>query len=149
MSTARKWLCGAYYAVASLALVGTWRQNIAFMQDLDVSPLDGFAAFWSALLVNRASISITVDIVLFMLAAVIWMVLEARRLGIRHVWLYALFAMTVAISVTFPLFLAARERRLATHDAEATEPAPTATDKLGLGIFSALSVAFTLWCTLR
>lgn len=61
-----------------------------------------------------------------MLAAVIWMVLEARRVGVRFVWLYVLFAMTIAISVTFPLFLVARERRLATRGDTDTEPAPAA-----------------------
>lgn len=149
MSPARKTLCGAYYAIALVALIGTWRQNIAFMQELRVSPVEGFLAFFQALLVNRASLSITVDILLFMLAAVIWMVLEARRLGIRHVWLYVVFAMTIAISVTFPLFLAARERRLAEHDAASTEPTPTIGDKLGVGVLAVAIVAFTAWCTFR
>jgi hypothetical protein len=41
------------------------------------------------------------------------MVLEARKLGIRWVWAYVVFGVLIAISVTFPLFLIARERRLA------------------------------------
>ena len=40
------------------------------------------------------------------------MVIESRRLDIRFPWLYVVFGLLVAISVTFPLFLIARERRL-------------------------------------
>ena len=44
------------------------------------------------------------------------MVLEARRLGMRGVWLYLLFGMLVAISVTVPIFLINRERALAQRE---------------------------------
>jgi len=40
------------------------------------------------------------------------MVAEARRLGIRFVWIYVVLGLLIAISVTAPLFLVARERRL-------------------------------------
>jgi len=149
MTTARSRLVGIYLAIAALALVGTWRQNLAFMADPAVGFANGFVAFWPALLVNRATISITVDIFVFALAAVIWMVLEARRLGMKGVWLYFFFGMTIAISVTFPLFLAARERRLAALGAADTEPRPSASDRAGLVVLGLSVAAFTLWCTLR
>jgi hypothetical protein len=57
--------------------------------------------------------------------------------------------MLIAISVTFPLFLVARERRLAVLDAEATEPSPSVSDKIGLGLVTACTLAFAVWCTLR
>jgi hypothetical protein len=79
----------------------------------------------------------------------VWMVLEARRLQVRNVWLYVLFAITIAISVTFPLFLYAREHRLAALQAASTEPQPSTSDKLGLGFLTVGTVAFALWCTLR
>ena len=63
--------------------------------------------FWRETLATPASVSITVDLFLFGLAAVLWMVVEARRLGIRYAWLYVIGAMLVAISVTVPLFLIA------------------------------------------
>jgi hypothetical protein len=68
--------------------------------------------------VNPASRSITVDIVLFFLAAAILMVIEARKHNVRFVWAYILGGMLIAISVTFPLFLLARELRLEPSDAE-------------------------------
>ena len=46
-------------------------------------------------------------------AAFVWMVVEARRLGIRFVWAYIGLSLLVAVSVMFPLFLLARQRRLA------------------------------------
>jgi hypothetical protein len=149
MSKPRRMLCAVYVAIAALALVATWRQNLAFGQELGAGPSEMFFLFWPALLVNRATVSITVDLFLLVLAAVFWMVLEARRLQIRRVWLYVVFGMLIAISVTFPLFLAARERRLAVLDAEATEPTPNTSDKLGLGFVTLCTLAFAVWCTLR
>jgi hypothetical protein len=151
MSRARTLLCTLYYAIAAIALIGTWRQNIAFMAERGTDFAHGFAVFWPALLVNRATISITVDLFLFVLAASVWMVLEARRLGVRFVWLYILFAILIAISVTFPLFLAARERRLAAlgSGSKDTELALGIGDKIGLAALTIFTVAFTAWCTLR
>lgn len=110
MTTNRKILCGVYALIALVALVGTWSQNLAYLG----SPGGFLADFLSDTWVTAASRSITIDIVLFALAATIWMVIEARKLGIPYVWAYIIGGMLIAISVTFPLFLIARERRLAT-----------------------------------
>jgi hypothetical protein len=69
--------------------------------------------FWPDTFATPASTSITLDIGLFTLAASVFLVLEARRLGLRFAWLYVVLGVLIAISVTFPLFLIARERRLA------------------------------------
>ena len=94
-----------------LALLGTWHQNLHY-----VRAAGGFietnVQFWQATLANPASISITVDLFLFGVVVTIWQVLEVRRLQLRFVWLYVLFGLLIAISVTFPLFMIARERRL-------------------------------------
>jgi len=142
-------LCVVYLAVAVIALIGTWRQNLAFQQEQGLSLAETFVQFWPALLVNRATVSISVDIFMLGTAVVIWMVLEARRLAIRGVWLYVLFGFLIAISVTVPLFMIARERRLAAIEAQATEPRPTLGDLFGLLVLSAGMVGFTAWCTLR
>ena len=124
-------------------------RTLAFGAERGLAGVELFTQFWPALLVNRATISITVDIFVFALAATYFMVLEARRLQIRFVWLYVLFSILIAVSVTFPLFLLARERTLALRDAQATEPKLTGADKLGLALLTLGTVAFTLWCTLR
>jgi hypothetical protein len=108
MTSNRRVLCGVYAVIAVVALVGTWSQNIAYLHH----PA-GFGGFLPDLSVNAAARSITIDILLFFLAAAIFMVREARRLAIPYVWAYLLGGMLIAISVTFPLFLIARERRLA------------------------------------
>ena len=45
------------------------------------------------------------------------MVIEARKHDVPFVWAYIVGGMLIAISVTFPLFLIARERKLAATDA--------------------------------
>ena len=146
MSRARQALCVLYGVIAAVALVATWRQNLAFMAEGGTGFAQGFAAFWPALLVNRPTISITVDIFLVALAASIWMVLEGRRLHVRFVWLYLLGGIFIAISVTFPLFLIARERKLAMHDSPASEPKPTLVDRIGLGVLTLGVFAFAAYC---
>jgi hypothetical protein len=138
------WLPTFYVCLALIALVTCWRQNLLFMQEAGVDLATGFIAFWPALLVNHATTSITVDIFLLCVAAMVWMVHEARRLSIRFVWLYILLSFPIAISVMFPLFLAARERALADR---ATEPAPALGmgDVIGLGLISLSIIGFALW----
>lgn len=113
MTTNRRILCGVYAVIAAIALFATWSQNLAY--------LHGSGNFLQDLNVNPATRSITVDIVLFFAAAAIFMVFEARRIGVRFVWAYIAGGMLIAISVTFPLFLIARERRLAAIDTVGAE----------------------------
>ena len=111
MSVQQRWLVGFYALVAVIALIATWGQNLTYVwQSGEISALNQFLP---DLRVNPAARSISVDIGLFLLAASAFMVIEARRLGVRFVWLYILFGFLVAISVTFPLFMIAREMRIA------------------------------------
>lgn len=104
-----KVLCGCYAAIALVALVATWSQNAAYLGQ----PATFLTAFLHDLTLTPAARSITADILLFFLAAAILMVVEARKHGIRFVWLYLIGGVLIAISVTFPLFLIARELRIA------------------------------------
>jgi hypothetical protein len=106
----RKALCAVYALIAAGALVATWTQNLAFFAQ---SPDAGVAGFVAGGYANPAAASLTNDLLFLTLAAIVWMVVEARRHAIRFVWLYVALSFLVAISVTFPLFLIARERRLA------------------------------------
>lgn len=110
MTLQQRWLIGFYALIAVVALVATWSQNLFYFQSGESDP--GFA-FLDATRVNPASRSITVDLGLLLLAAVAFMIIEARRLGVRFVWLYILLGFMIAISVTFPLFMIARELRIA------------------------------------
>jgi hypothetical protein len=152
MARSRRNLCIAYGAVALLALIGTWSQNVAYFRSED-GWLLGFVLatgrFWVETLATPASTSITVDLGLLLLPLCAWMVIEARRLGIRFVWLYIVLGLLVAISVTFPLFLIAREQRLAARGEASEEVGFGGADAIGLLVLGAAMVAFTLWTVAR
>ena len=146
MPRSRRLLCAAYAAIAVLALVGTWTQNVYYFH-ADDGPA-GFALatgrFWAATLATPASISVAVDLVLFFVAAAAFMVIEARRLEIRGVWLYVALGFLVAISVTFPLFLIARERRLAAREGS-TDLGLSTGDLSALVGVGGITAAITVW----
>ena len=134
--TSSKVLCAVYALISIGALIATWSQNIAYLGSGNF-----FAAFFDDLKATAASRSFTVDLLLFSLAAAILMVAEARKRGVRFVWAYILGAAVTAISITFPLFLIARELRIAK-----TSPTRLSTaDAICLGIFAAGIAAVVIW----
>ncbi len=98
-----------YGLLAVGALFATWSQNLAFFASSDGS----MSAFLSDAYASPAAASLSNDLLFLTAAAIVWMVVEARRHAIRFVWLYVALSFAIAISVTFPLFLIARERALA------------------------------------
>ena len=146
MTTQQRWLIGSYAVVAIVALWATWGQNLQYVWA--TGEFSAMNQFLPDLRANPASRSISVDIGLFLLAAVAFMVIEARRLGVRWVWLYVLFSFLVAISVTFPLFMIARELRLRPANKPDTPWSLTASDVIGLAIVTVL-VAGLSWYILR
>ena len=110
MSGRSRALCAIYALLAGGALVATWSQNFAFFA---ASPGAGLWEFLRGAYANPAAASLSNDLLFVTGAAIVWMVVEARRHRVRFVWLYVAMAFAVAISVSFPLFLVARERRLA------------------------------------
>ena len=109
MARSTRVLCAVYALLAAAALVATWSQNLAFFAAPDAS----FTSFVRGAYANPAAASLSNDLLLLTGVAIVWMVVEARRHAIRFVWLYVAMSFAVAISVSFPLFLIARERRLA------------------------------------
>jgi hypothetical protein len=109
VSSTSRLLCWIYAAIAVAALYATWSQNLAFFAQ---SPDGGITGFLRAAYANPAAASLVNDLWFLGLAAVVFMLVEARRVGVRFVWIYVLLSFVVAVSVTFPLFLLARERKL-------------------------------------
>jgi len=143
MTLGTRLLCVFYALVALAALYGTWSENLAYFGP---GAHGGGGRFLPDLKVNPASRSFAIDLGLFLLAAAVWMVREARKLGIRFVWVYIVMAFAIAISVTFPLFLLAREHRLASgKPVPAAGPVTRALDLVGLAALTAASVGFGLW----
>lgn len=104
-----KILCAVYAVVAVVALIATWWNNIAFFRTESTSLIDFFRSGYA----NYGSSSLTNDLMLFALAAIVFMVVEARRIGIPKVWIYVVLSGLVAVSVAFPLFLIRRQVVLA------------------------------------
>lgn len=114
MTAGRRARCWIYGLLALIALVATWSQNIAFFTGHGDT---GLVAFVRDAWANHAAASLGYDVVLVAVTAAIFMVVEGRRVGVRHAWIFVVLAAGVAISVALPLFLIVRERRLAAADA--------------------------------
>jgi hypothetical protein len=69
------------------------------------------------------------------------MVVEARKHGVKFVWLYILGGFAIAISVAFPLFLIAREMRIGRTE----ETRLGAVDTVLLGVFAVVAAGLTIW----
>jgi len=135
MSRARQLLCVFYGLIALTALVMTWSQNLLYFQGPNPT---GFGQYLLDLKVNGAARSFTVDIALFLLAATSLMAIEARKVGMKFVWIYVIFGFLIAISVTFPLFLIVREIRLARNGGAAATADLQSSDIAGLAITTAI-----------
>lgn len=106
-----------FLVLAIVGLVGTWTYNIIAI----IEQNDFFGDWFN----NGPAVgSLTTDLLIMAVAASVLMVIEGRRLGMKHVWAYIVFAGLTAIAFTFPLFLANRERRL---QQLASEQQPTTT----------------------
>ena len=103
----RDWtpLALVYLVLAVAGLIGTWFFNaLAIVQMRD---------FIGDLVTSGASVSsITVDLLVVAVAGCVFLVVEARRLGMQRAWLYIVLSGVTAFAFTFPLFLAMRQRRL-------------------------------------
>jgi hypothetical protein len=137
LPTASKVLCAVYAVIAAVALIATWSQNAAYFDDPGGFLLD----FLNDSKVTPASRSLSADIVLFFLAAGILMVIEARKHGVKYVWAYIAGGFAIAISVTFPLFLIARELRVGRSQTTRLG----AVDLVLLALLAVVAVGMTIW----
>ena len=101
-----------YLVVAILGLIGTWTLNI-----LAITQNSSFFGEWFSN--GAATQSLQVDLLVLAVASGIFIVVEGRRLGMRRAWLFLPLAAVTAAAFAVPLFLALRERRLATPAAPA------------------------------
>lgn len=104
-----------FLALAVAGLLLTWYHNLMFMAEHGTS----LAVFLEYAAANHAASSLAWDVTVAFIAYVLWLPIEARRLGIRHWWLFFVLGLCLAMAVSFPLFLFVRERRL--HKLQAAE----------------------------
>ena len=112
LTSTDKLLCAGYAVLGLTALVWTQIVLVNYL-GTDGSLLDDITA-------NGAATFTTIDLLAVALVALVFIVVEGRRLGMRFVWLYVVLTFAVAISVALPAFLIARQVNLA----KARETAP-------------------------
>lgn len=100
-----------YLALSIAGLCLTWYHNIAFMQE--TGGVFALGPFIDGVFANHASSSIGWDITIACTAFCIWLVPEAKRLGMKHAWVYIVLTFSVAFAFAGPLFLFMRDRHLA------------------------------------
>jgi uncharacterized membrane protein len=94
-----------YLALSVVGLVGTWIFNVvAILERRD------FLGDWVGS--GSAVSSLTVDLLVVAIVGGVFIVREARRLGMKRGWLYLVLSGVTAFACMFPLFLCMRERAL-------------------------------------
>lgn len=108
----------SYLTLAVLGGILTWYFNLQFMVEtygrLSLAALLQFdwLAFVYGGFANPAASSLSVDLLFVVMAGLVFLVSEARRLGMRHWWVYLLLSGLVAAAFAFPFFLFMREYAL-------------------------------------
>jgi hypothetical protein len=102
-----------YFIVSIIGLVTAWVFNgIAVVQG------QGFSDYMEAWFTTPLDWVLSLDLLVVAVAGSAFMIMEARKLGMKRVWLYIALSGITAFAFTFPLFLAMRERKLAAlHEA--------------------------------
>ena len=110
-STVQPWLAWLYLALAVAGAVLPWLANLDYMRQYGSSfDLGLFVELANA---NPAAQSLSRDLLVGATAVTLWIVVESRRLQMRHLWLVLLSSVTIAFAFAAPFFLFLRERRLA------------------------------------
>lgn len=96
------------FAITAIAGVFvTWYFNIRFILDTGGFSLGEFV---TASYANYASSSISNDLLVVVFTFLFWSYGEAKRLGMKHWWLYVVATFGIAIAFAFPLFMYMREQ---------------------------------------
>ena len=107
LTSTDKALCAVYGILGVIGLVGT--QVVLFggyVSSEDGSLVDQMVA-------NGAATFMLIDLLAVALVALVFIIAEGRRIGMRFLWVYVLLTFLVAISVALPLFLIVRQVHLA------------------------------------
>jgi len=98
-----------YMILAAIGLITAWVFNgIASVRR------ENYLSAWFGSPVDWV---LSLDLLIVAVAGSAFMIMEARKLGMKRVWLYIVLSGITAFAFTFPLFLAMRERKLqATHE---------------------------------
>ena len=110
MSGTRNWLCIIYLLFAVAGAILPTLANIEFAREY--GPQFDIVEFIELANINPAAESLSRDLSISAGAITVWIINEARRLKIKHLWIVILGTFTIAFAFSAPLFLFLRERRL-------------------------------------
>ena len=98
------------YGICAIAgVIFTMYFNVQFIIEHNGFSL---ATFINENYVNNASASISNDLLVVVVAFLVWSFVESRRLSMSNWWVYVVLTFGVAIAFALPLFLLNRERRI-------------------------------------
>lgn len=101
-----------YLVFSAVGLITAWLFN-----GLAISQAANYAAAW---FVNPVDLVLSWDLGIVALAVSVFIIAEAKRIGMKHAWLYIALSGISAMACTVPLFLAMRERHLGRKAIDAT-----------------------------
>ena len=114
LSTGAKIECLAYAVIAVLAFIGTqW----ALVEGIRTTEGSFATQMWADLTANPTVVFTSIDLIMVFFAALIFMIVEGRRVQVRWWWLYPVLSVGIGVSFGFPLFLIARRLRIAGENA--------------------------------
>ncbi|PCJ46379.1 MAG: hypothetical protein COA99_02860 [Moraxellaceae bacterium] len=137
-------LIAIYLVVSALALFFTWSHIPEY---LGHGFIEANKAFWIDALINANSAGkfLSIDILFLAFVCNVWMYIEGRRIGIKYITIYIIVGLLVAISVAFPLFLAAREAKMAKQIELHQSPGLKVADILVLTVLFVLTLGVSIW----
>ncbi|MGF1425091.1 DUF2834 domain-containing protein [Kitasatospora sp. LaBMicrA B282] len=122
-----RFLCRMYALFAAVGTLVMGTLAVAFVvRDAAAGPIGVVTDFLHDATRNLASCFVYTDLALTWAALGAYMVIEARRRRIRHVWAYLVGGPALALIASFSLFMYVRQRRIAASRTAATPP-PVAT----------------------
>ncbi len=110
MTHSRRLLSFIYLSFAFAGAVLPTLANIEFARNY--GPGFDIYKFIDLANINPAAQSLSRDLAIGAGSVFVWIIAEARRLKIKHLWLVILSTFTIAFAFAAPLFLYLRERRL-------------------------------------
>ena len=110
MSNQRSFLCIVYVLFAIAGAILPTIANIDFARSY--GPGFDIGKFIELANINPAAQSLSRDLSVAAGAITVWIIIEARRLKMKNLWIVILGTFTIAFAFSAPLFLFLRERRL-------------------------------------
>ncbi|MEB3158137.1 MAG: DUF2834 domain-containing protein [Synechococcus sp.] len=118
MTNPLRWI---YLSLALMGAIFPWQANLEFMQAAGGSGFD-LQQFIADANINPAARSLSRDLLIGASAVSLWIVVEAKRLQIKHWWVALIACFSISFACGAPLFLFLREGRLSQLEQDGHNP---------------------------